>query len=95
MKTKVVAITATSIQHLTEYVLVPENATKQELYDFLIVDDTNSLIIAEAMTSEDAGDWEWGEVLDVNPSYKHGLSFVDELLEEREEREEIKEEKND
>ena len=88
MNTKVVAITATSIQHLTEYVLVPEDATKQELYEFLIHDDTNSLTIAETMTSETAGDWEWGEVLDVNPSYRHGLSFVDELLEQRaEERE--------
>ena len=83
MNTKVVKVTATSLEYLTAHVLVPEDATEQELYDFLIVDDTNSLTIAEAMISEGAGDWEWGDIYD-EFGYGHaGLSFVDELLEQR------------
>lgn len=83
MNTKVVKVTATSLEYLTAHVLVPEDATEQELYDFLIVDDTNSRTIAEAMTSEGAGDWEWNEVYDTSPYGHAGLSFVDELLEQR------------
>jgi len=88
MKTKVVKVTATSYTFLKGYVLVPEDATEQELYESLILDDCKSITIAEAMTPEQEGDWAWENVSDANPLITPDINYVEEILEEREEKKE-------
>ena len=85
MKTKVVQVTATSYTFLKGYVLVPEDATEQELYESLILDDCKSVNIAERMTPDTFGDWDWGDIYDADPLITPDIDFVEEILEEREE----------
>ena len=92
MKTKVVKVTATSYTSLKGYVLVPEDATEQELYESLILDDCKSVTIAERMAPDTFGDWEWDDVSDADPLITPDIDYVEEILEEREEK---KEEEND
>jgi hypothetical protein len=86
MKTKVVKVTATMSTYLKAYVLVPEDATDDELWSFLINDETQSITIAESMHPHHNGhngDWDWGYIDDADPLTTPDLDFVDELLEER------------
>jgi hypothetical protein len=85
MKTKVVKVTATSFTSLKGYVLVPEDATEEELYNSLILDDCKSVTIAEHMTPDAFGDWAWEDIYDADPLITPDIDFVEEILEEREE----------